>query len=466
MMLRTATLVCSAALAGGCAFTPSGPKADPEPRLSFSGKIVPHQSVAHSAGNVEGHYALGKYYLGSDRAALALEAFQRALQAAPTHVEARNGRATALARLGDLESAEAELRSVIDAHPDMPHLLNNLGRVLTLRGQHAAAADVLARAARLAPNDGRIVANRDAAIAAVSRSAAAVAVAPADRPAAAMAQPTDAAPARAGAVTHSPGLVNIPADVPLAALSPTAGLAQATTARPADDGYRIAGATLSGSNVQMLIREGAGIVDIAYRDPPSVAALSAAAARTAPSPAPASVAARAPAPTPTQAQAQAQVRIGTTAIGAQILPAAPKTAVVTIAPERRPIAAAETRAAIATGPTIEVINGNGVEGMARRVGRMLGEDGLRVVRFANEPGFGVRQTVIRFGDGHESVANEIGRRFPVPVLLEPIGATGRRAEVSIVLGRDVSATDIGSAAAPAQAQPQPLASSTVADTVL
>jgi len=458
MMLRTATLVCSAALAGGCAFTPPGPKGDPEPRLSFSGQIVPHQSVAHSAGNVEGHYALGKYYLGSDRAALALEAFQRALQAAPTHVEARNGRATALARLGDLESAEAELRSVIDAHPDMPHLLNNLGRVLTLRGQHAAAADVLARAARLAPNDVRIVANRDAAIAAVSRSAAAVAVAPADRPAAATPQPTDAAPARAGAATHSPGLVNIPADVPLAALSPTAGPAQATTARPAADGYRIAEPMLSGSNVQMLIREGAGIVDIAYRDPPSVAALSAAAARTAPSPAPAPVAARAP------TQAQAQVRIGTTAIGAQTLPAAARTAVVTIAPERRPIAATETRAAIATGPTIEVINGNGVEGMARRVGRMLGEDGLRVVRFANEPGFGVRQTVIRFGDGHESVASEIGRRFPVPVLLEPIGATGRRAEVSIVLGRDVSATDIGSAAAPARAQP--LASSTVADTVL
>lgn len=94
-------------------------------------------------------------------------------------------------------------------------------------------------------------------------------------------------------------------------------------------------------------------------------------------------------------------------------------------------------------PRIEIRNGNGVAGMARRVGTMLDGHGLSVVRLSNEPGFGTRRTVIRFSTGHETAARAIGRLLPVPVLIEPTGHGARQAAIRIVLGHDLAGPPVG-----------------------
>lgn len=84
---------------------------------------------------------------------------------------------------------------------------------------------------------------------------------------------------------------------------------------------------------------------------------------------------------------------------------------------------------------VEVRNGNGVPGMARKLAHQMGGDGLKVARLSNQPGFGVRHTRIEFEAAYRDAAERLASRFDSAQLQEV--ASCAPANLRMVLGRDI-----------------------------
>lgn len=99
---------------------------------------------------------------------------------------------------------------------------------------------------------------------------------------------------------------------------------------------------------------------------------------------------------------------------------------------------------IQTNRDIEILNGNGVRHMARRVQQYLNGQGIAVNRIANAPHFFHPRTVIYYSPGYYGQAREILDRF------QTLNTTGKmiksgamNADIQIVLGRDLAAAVAG-----------------------
>lgn len=189
---RRAALPLSLALLlalGGCATKPA----------KTAWRIEPVQTVSHGAPSADGYYAIGRHIERSRDWARAADAYRQALQADPAHVDARNALAVALARLGRLADAEAQLRQALAAAPQRADLHSNLGFLLLLAQRPQEAQAALHTALALDAQDRVAQANLQLA---QGRAPAAPAVTAAAKP-----TPTAAVPA-AVAPPHTPtGLV-------------------------------------------------------------------------------------------------------------------------------------------------------------------------------------------------------------------------------------------------------------------
>ena len=111
------------------------------------------------------------------------------------------------------------------------------------------------------------------------------------------------------------------------------------------------------------------------------------------------------------------------------------------APEALPAALAAGRepalptSAPADSTSLEIRNGNGVAGMARRLARKLGDASLRVTRLSNQKGFNVEHTRIEYQPGCREAAERLAVRFGDAALVEV--DAGDSAGVRLVLGRDL-----------------------------
>lgn len=85
---------------------------------------------------------------------------------------------------------------------------------------------------------------------------------------------------------------------------------------------------------------------------------------------------------------------------------------------------------------LEVSNGNGVNGMAARVGRWLATQGVQTDRLTNQQPYAQKQTVIQYRSGHEDAALRVARSLPANAKAEPVPTLGLRSDVRVVLGRD------------------------------
>jgi hypothetical protein len=88
---------------------------------------------------------------------------------------------------------------------------------------------------------------------------------------------------------------------------------------------------------------------------------------------------------------------------------------------------------------LEIRNGNGVTGMAKSLSQRMGDPSLKVVRLTNEKGFGVRQTRVEYGHGHEPAARRLAARFDNAAVVEVSNCN--RSDVRLVLGRDIARAD-------------------------
>ena len=146
--------------------------------------------------------------------------------------------------------------------------------------------------------------------------------------------------------------------------------------------------------------------------------------------APQLVPAPAPAPVP-EASAMARVEITQSDGMARLqrVPAAVRSVPAAV-PERPMPAAAAPR------PRLEIVNGNGVPGMAAALARSLAGAPVQVVRLANETSFQVARTRVEYRPAQEQAARQLARQLGPQVQTQ--AADCPASELRLVLGRDLS----------------------------
>jgi hypothetical protein len=86
---------------------------------------------------------------------------------------------------------------------------------------------------------------------------------------------------------------------------------------------------------------------------------------------------------------------------------------------------------------LELSNGNGVTGMARRLGEQLIAKGLPKARLTNQKPFRQRLTQIQYRDGYADVAAALRSRMPNQPPMIKTAALRASTDVRVVLGRDL-----------------------------
>jgi hypothetical protein len=91
-------------------------------------------------------------------------------------------------------------------------------------------------------------------------------------------------------------------------------------------------------------------------------------------------------------------------------------------------------------PRIEIANGNGVIGMAARLGAFLRANGLvHRALLSNVQPFNISTTVVHYRAGFRDAAQQIVARAPYRMELAAEAGGAVNADIRVVLGRDVSA---------------------------
>jgi tetratricopeptide (TPR) repeat protein len=115
--------------------------------------VRPDVSVSQGAGDDESMYHLARYYQSVGQTERALTTYRTILQRNPRFADARNGLAVLHAMQGQHDDATRELRAAIEAAPLMGYLHHNLGYLYLKRAMNREAADALAEAVRLDPDN-------------------------------------------------------------------------------------------------------------------------------------------------------------------------------------------------------------------------------------------------------------------------------------------------------------------------
>lgn len=101
-----------------------------------------------------------------------------------------------------------------------------------------------------------------------------------------------------------------------------------------------------------------------------------------------------------------------------------------------PLAAATAAPAAAPATArVEVSNGVGTAGLARRVGAMLGKQGVMVARLTNQRPFGQQTTQILYRPQHAAQAASLRELIDGPVQMTASAQLAGNADVRVVLGR-------------------------------
>jgi tetratricopeptide (TPR) repeat protein len=85
---------------------------------------------------------------------------------------------------------------------------------------------------------------------------------------------------------------------------------------------------------------------------------------------------------------------------------------------------------------LELSNGNGVPGLAARLGRWMARHSVPVQRLTNQRPFLQERTVLQYRDGLQEAAQRIGRSLPMPARIEAAPTEGLHSDVRVVIGRD------------------------------
>lgn len=87
---------------------------------------------------------------------------------------------------------------------------------------------------------------------------------------------------------------------------------------------------------------------------------------------------------------------------------------------------------------LEIRNGNGVGGMARKLARTMNEGSTRVVRLTNQKGFGVMRSRVEYSLAFKGTALRLAERVGANQLVQVESVGG--ADIRLVIGRDMKDT--------------------------
>ncbi|KAB8061699.1 tetratricopeptide repeat protein [Janthinobacterium sp. FT14W] len=92
--------------------------------------------------------------------------------------------------------------------------------------------------------------------------------------------------------------------------------------------------------------------------------------------------------------------------------------------------------AASTPPRLEIVNGNGVPGLAAALARSLAGNAVQVVRLANESSYQVARTRVEYRPAQEQAARRLARQLGAQV--QTLAADCPASELRLILGRDLS----------------------------
>ena len=368
-----------------------------------------------AADNPNALYQLGRYYQGQRRYALAAESYHKALAADDGFVEAHNGLGVIYSMQGKYDAAVTEFKIAISQASKSGHLYNNLGHTLYLQGAYAEAVSALEQAVSLDPGNPRTLNNLGLAYAKAgevgkSRQVFAEAAKPmiedsivaAPR---APAQADVAQPARvesdadAGQViaiqehpvqTPEPPVqtLALPKDRGVITSAPVAPVPVSVTETPVETVQALPNVSEPSKRAEL--------VPTTVREPN------------------------------TQVVSKAASEVSITAAEVQ-----PSTAVPTDSIELRTVVIPQVLL------HLEVSNGNGTTGMARKVAYFLQESGYAKARLTNRKPFTVQTTQIQYRSGHQLDAEHLRASLPRYAAMVESNSLRDDINLRVVLGKDL-----------------------------
>lgn len=334
--------------------------------------VEPVLAVTHSAESSQAYYAMGRYHDGSLAWDKAIDAYRKSIAADAQNIEARNALGVALAQTGRLADAEATLRQALVLAPDLAHVRSNLGYVLLLAGKSDEAVTQLKAALTHDRSNAMARANLREAL------------------------------AQSDALRHH--------------ATPAAPVAQ----------HEVVASVGTPEAVESAARSGTGSEVIESKSAPMTISV----------PLPIT-AVEFPRPLAASTTAPMTLRVVTTPTVPSLSERVAGTDSVRLAAQVDPGTSSTIRPAAPERPLrLEVSNGNGVAGMAARVGRWLTAQGTPVDRLSNQPRFAQQRTTIQYDNGHEEAALHIARSLPANARADTSPTQGLRSDVRVVLGHD------------------------------
>jgi Tfp pilus assembly protein PilF len=370
---------CCVAILSACA---SNPQVSEAPWV-ISPNIKTSNTSANPSVNPSAMYKLGRYYQGQQRDNLAIESYQKAIAADHRFVEAHNGLGVIYAKKGQYQEAAKAFKTALKYAPDAAHLYSNMGYAYYLQGQYAEAVLALKQATTLDPSNHKALNNLGLAYAkAGSQGESFQAFAQAVN-----VESVNSASANVASV-KVPSLQDVPADASeQKSASVTLIFADKVSTQPTDaqvlelpkNGGIIR--SISASNALPVVESRVKLVQLS----PNVYELH------------------------TQPMSDISVQVSEV-------------------PEKVNLALLR----------VEVSNGNGVTGMAAKVGKFLLDQGYSATSLTNQKPFNIKKSQIEYRDGH--YAEALLLKDSLPESLELIQRSDMRAGIGVrlVLGKDMS----------------------------
>lgn len=438
-----------------------------------------------AADNPNAQYQVGRYFQGQKRYEQAAEAYKKAIASDDGFVEAHNGLGVVYSLQGKYDAAVTEFVIAIGLSPKASHLYNNLGHTFYLKGAYAEAVSALEQAASLDPGNARTMKNLGMAYAkAGEANKSQQAFAAAAKPAAGQSKDAQATTEPATnnqvelAASNTPAPASVANAAPAVQAEPVSGVGQAVAELPKTEILKpeLQKSELQKSELQksevpalelqtLALPKDRGIITPAPVSETPIAATPIVAAPIASVEVPAQPVQLATISEPNKAEDASQIsalnksekqlatpaEIPTTSINAQVdVPAAQVTEAAVEAP-----AAPIIQPAIANIPTIstvsierltlmppdlmhlEVSNGNGTTGMARKVATYLQEIGFAKARLTNQRPYTVQTTQIQYRSGHQADAEQLRANLPGSTAILQSNNLRDDINLRVVLGKDL-----------------------------
>ena len=400
-VMRPLALAACAVLLQACA--------SPPPQVAKKELAMePLLRLGHSSGQTaRSYYQLGKYHQERGNDALAIDAYRHSLVLDSRQLEARNALATVYSQQRKLDEAKSLLLDLVAQYPAVAHPYNNLGYIYFIEGNYSAAVQTLKRALVLDFANERARNNLRLAEQALAKS-----------------ETGNPVTLQAGASVNTPNMTSPPDAInevtpALIASGPEnrdqiAGLISTKDTMTADATGETGkikqpdqpAAKMPGLVPQArmeLVQLAANVLELRFKPgldgkPVNVIAAS-----------------------PDQAPAKVVMQV----LEKMLI----KTAVTLDSKVQVPGLA--TRA-----PKIQVANGNGVVGMARRVSHVLGKSGIAVSSLANERPYVQQETKILYRPGYEQTANLVRQALRGKAVLVQASQMAANADVRLVIGEE------------------------------